>query len=392
MLFYETDKIKLFNGNNLDVLREFPDNSIDSIVTDPPYGLSFMGKKWDYSVPGVDTWKECLRVLKPGGHLLAFGGTRTYHRLVVNIEDAGFEIRDQIAWVFSSGFPKALDIGKAVDQIEGNEREIVAKMNKCETGLNNGLTVNSGWSGAFDVTQGFSEAEGWKTALKPALEPICLARKPISEKTIAENFIKHGVGGLNIDKCRVPIEQDEKLPEKIERSPKTTGICGAFTDKYGEITWSKHEQGRFPANIIHDGSDDVVDLFPQQKGVIGQQRLTGQKSIFNLSQQSEKQIYKKGISDNGSAARFFYCAKASPKERNLGLSDRNTHPTIKPIKLMSYLCDLITPNNGTVLDPFNGSGSTGIAAVLSGFNYVGIELEQEYCELSKERFDEWIAK
>lgn len=351
MIYYEREKIRLFNGDNVSVLKEFPDNSIDSIVTDPPYGLSFMGKRWDYSVPGVDTWKECLRVLKPGGHLLAFGGTRTYHRLVVNIEDAGFEIRDQIAWLFSSGFPKALDIGKIVD-----------------------------------------EAEGWKTALKPALEPICLARKPISEKTIAENFIKYGVGGLNIDKCRIPIEQDEKLPAKIERSPKTTGIYGAFTDKYGEITWSKHEQGRFPANVIHDGSDDVVDLFPQQKGVIGQQRLTGQKSIFNLSQQTEKQIFTRGKQDNGSAARFFYCAKASPKERNLGLSDRNTHPTIKPIKLMSYLCDLITPNNGIVLDPFNGSGSTGIAAVLSGFNYIGIELEQEYCELSKERFEAYFPR
>ena len=418
MIYHEADRYSLYNGNSLDVLKQFDDNSVDSIVTDPPYGLAFMNAKWDYDVPSVDMWQECLRVLKPGGHLLAFSGARTYHRLVVNIEDAGFDIRDMIAWIYGSGFPKSHNIGKAIDKLQGNERKSIGlSLNRRKShGKDGGISFQSSKnSNMYEETVGFSDFEGWGTALKPAIEPIVLARKPISEKTIAENVIKHGTGGINIDNCRIEIDENEILPNKIERSPKTAGIYGAFTDKHGKITWTEHIKGRFPANVIHDGSDEVIDLFPQQDGVIGQKRLTGQKSIFNLDEQKEKQTHLPGIKDSGSAARFFYCAKASRKERDMGLSNmtpqirsdrknidsigadnprnrsstpkRNHHPTVKPLKLMRYLCKLITPKRGLILDPFMGSGSTGIAALQEGFRFIGIDLEEDYCEIARLRID-----
>lgn len=386
MIYHEADRYSLYNGNSLDVLKQFDDNSVDSIVTDPPYGLAFMGKKWDYDVPTTELWAECLRVLKPGGHLLAFGGSRTYHRLACAIEDAGFEIRDMIGWIYGSGFPKSLDIGKAVDKLQGNERETVGKQNyTCQDIRGNAFKSERAKERPRleqFITRGNTPYEGWGTALKPAHEPIVLARKPISEKTIAENVIKHGTGGINIDNCRIEIDENEILPNKIERSPKTAGIYGAFTDKHGEITWTEHAQGRFPANVIHDGSDEVIDLFPQRRGTL---------------------------------ARFFYCAKASRKERDMGLNNmtpqirsdrknidsigadnprnrsstpkRNHHPTVKPLKLMRYLCKLITPKRGLILDPFMGSGSTGIAALQEGFRFIGIDLEEDYCEIARLRID-----
>lgn len=271
--------IDLHLGDCLEVLRLMEDNSVDSIVTDPPYGLSFMGKKWDYDVPSVDIWVECLRVLKPGGHLLAFAGTRTQHRMCVNIEDAGFEIRDMIAWVYGSGFPKG------------------------------------------------------KSCLKPALEPITMARKRAKK-----------VQPLNIDECRV-----------------------------GD------SNGRWPANLMHDGSDEVTELFPESNGGAHPKKANRRHSyggsIGGLEKESRVEM------GSGSAARFFYVPKANRKDRD----DGNSHPTVKPTDLMAYLCRLVTPPEGIVLDPFMGSGSTGKAAVREGFSFIGIEREEEYYAICESR-------
>lgn len=319
--------IHLHHGDCLDVLRTMPDNSVDSIVTDSPYGLRFMGKKWDYDVPSQAIWEECLRVLKPGGHLLAFAGTRTQHRMAVRIEDAGFEIRDMIAWVYGSGFPKSHNLK--------------------------------------------GEREGWGTALKPALEPITVARKPF-KGTVAANVLAHGTGALNIDGCRVGTEgsRTNSSQPRAERN----GLVKGFVEGTESVV---RDQGRWPANLIHDGSDEVVSMLP------------------------------------GNSARFFYCAKASRKDRNEGLEgmplrrsvdddwvsesrkntagggipspQQNHHPTVKPTDLMRYLCRLVTPPGGTVLDPFMGSGSTGKAAVLEGFRFIGIEREVEYVAIAGDR-------
>jgi len=284
---------KLHLGDCLDVLATLPDNSVDSIVTDPPYGLSFMGKKWDYDVPSVAIWEQCLRVLKPGGHLLAFAGTRTQHRMACRIEDAGFEIRDMIAWVYGSGFPKS-------HNLEGDHK-------------------------------------GWGTALKPALEPITMARKPFSS-TVAANVIQYGTGAINVDGCRVGDEV-------------TTSILhGKSSDAFGigqkRPTFGTKENppGRWPANIIHDGSNEAA-----------------------LSLKS--------------GARFFYTAKAGKVDRE----SENNHPTVKPTMLMAYLCRLITQPGGTILDPFMGSGSTGKAATINGFRFIGIERDPEYHKISEAR-------
>ena len=400
---------QLHHGDCLEVLRSMPDCSVDSIVTDPPYGLSFMGKKWDYDVPSVDVWVECLRVLKPGGHLLAFAGTRTQHRMAVRIEDAGFEIRDMIAWVYGSGFPKSLDVSKAIDKRGGNvagfaefrdavkdamkrngvsrqklqealgnymishyltagsqpaipilkdyriirdvvglgnsfdelfndeaEREVVGQHKTDMGGLGGERLGQAGGNITAPATDAAKQWQGWGTALKPALEPITVARKPLVG-TVAENVLQHGTGAINVDGGKV-------------------------------------EGGRWPANFIHDGSEEATDLLKD-------------------------------------SARFFYCAKASKADRDAGCEGidarfaptmgngiggkehdpetaspkRNHHPTVKPTDLMRYLCRLVTPPNGIVLDPFNGSGSTGCAAVLEGFQYIGIEREAEYIAISEKR-------
>jgi site-specific DNA-methyltransferase (adenine-specific) len=341
-----TDKLTLHHGDCLEVLRSLPDCSFDSIVTDPPYGLSFMGKRWDYDVPSVEVWAECLRVLKPGGHLLAFAGTRTQHRMAVRIEDAGFEIRDMIAWVYGSGFPKSLDVSKAIDRAAGAEREVVGQKKVPDIKGDAYGTMNEKQAGSYDTisipitapaTPEAKQWQGWGTALKPALEPITVARKPLIG-TVAENVLQHGTGAINVDGGRV-----------------------------GE---------RWPANFIHDGSEEATDLL-------------------------------------GASARFFYCAKASAKDRDEGVEGvagvaggmsgrrdgsmgsitmrKNTHPTVKPTDLMRYLCRLVTPPSGIVLDPFMGSGSTGKAAMLEGFAFVGIEREAEYIDIAKARIQSAVG-
>ncbi|WP_427034421.1 DNA-methyltransferase [Enterobacter cloacae] len=359
---------QLHVGRCEEVLKSLPDNSVDAIVTDPPYGLSFMNHKWDYEVPTVEQWQECLRVLKPGGHLLAFGGSRTYHRLVVNVEDAGFEIRDQILWIYGSGFPKSHNL-----------------------------------DGDFD---------GWGTALKPAHEPIVMARKPF-KKTVSANMAEHGTGAINIDSCRIPTDKALNSGAGSLLSHQRDGTK-SVTD------YEQETEGRWPANIIHDGSDVVVAAFPDAKGQQGNLKETGRArpSQGRYGDMAPPKAHVARVESEKSAARFFYCAKVKPKERDeglerfiatsasemtggrkegsVGINDpragagrtngaKNNHPTVKPIALMSYLCRLITPPGGTVLDPWMGSGSTGRAATEEGFNFIGIDLNPDYVTIASAR-------
>ena len=444
--------IDLKLGDCLKAMREMDDNSVDSVVSDPPYGISFMGKKWDYDVPKVGIWQEAMRVLKPGGHILVACGTRTQHRMAVNIEDAGFEIRDIVAWVYGSGFPKSLNIGKAVDKRNGTtteqsrdfaeyikrqridnkitlseadqvvcggttnyswfegrlsgqrlprkndylkmkeflkldsrydsfmeeaEREVVGKGSAGFLEKNDVFELDNKEYGNFDLTKGTSKYEGWGTALKPAMELWTLARKPLSEKTIAENVLKWGTGGINIDGCRVEASKNDRQDYGRNNDIPYMSESNSLGKFNKNTAYKRPSQGRFPANLIHDGSDEVVELFPD---------------------------------DN---SRFFYCAKASKSERNAGLEGfeekkqdlsrkegnvggdnprnrgvnkrANHHPTVKPIKLMQYLVRLITPKDGTVLDPYMGSGTTGIACKKENFNFVGIELDKEYFKIAEAR-------
>lgn len=341
----------LYCGDCLNIMQNMADNSVDSIITDPPYGISFMNKNWDHSIPTIDIWKECLRLLKPGGHLLSFAATRTQHRMAVKIEDAGFEIRDMIAWVYGSGMPKSTDISKAIDKAAGAERKVIgryirpdrtdrnyeqSKARKADRVTNFDTHANSlkGCPITAPATEDAKKWSGWGTTLKPSFEPITMARKPF-KGNVVDNLLKYGTGAINIDDCRIKVEpEDMDKPEFI------------------------HEVlGRFPANLIHDGSEDVLSIFP-----------------------NERQY---------SVSRFFYCAKASKRERNEGCENlkQNYHPTVKPVDLMRYLCKLITPPNGVILDPFMGSGSTGKAALLEHFNFIGIELDKDYVEIAKCRIE-----
>jgi len=550
----------LLLGNCLEKLAEMPDSSIDAIITDPPYGLSFMGKKWDYDVPGEDIWRECLRVLKPGGHLLAFAGTRTQHRMAVRIEDAGFEIRDMIAWVYGSGFPKSLDVSKAIDKAAGSQgsrgpmKRGGERLARLEDGKRDGEGRWGNETGRdpytyLPTTPEAQQWSGWGTALKPALEPITIARKPF-KGTVAANVLAHGTGGINVDGCRVA--HGETLPKMSGKA-----ILGGSSDGW-DRPWKNDPEGlarrqsaadlaiekanalgRWPANLIHDGSDEVMGLFPQtgiSRGGNSQQINAG-TGRYNWNTGTDKAVpdgVNPGYGDSGSAARFFYCAKTSKRERNAGLdmlqcisiqirdqwgsevhkvrlqvdmaqsrprvtggsdttadtewstvlfgnsttgpfpmgckcitrmatssttlletlnysarlstseniadvncamesstshvanvesasrwklsftSEReaclpgvglvasqtqwtisdederpgNFHPTCKPITLMRYLCRLVTPPSGTVLDPFMGSGSTGIAAQAEGFDFVGIELDPDYFAIAEQRIKE----
>jgi site-specific DNA-methyltransferase (adenine-specific) len=393
--------VTLHHGDCLAVLKTMPDASVDSIVTDPPYGLSFMGKKWDYDVPSVEIWAECLRVLKPGGHLLAFAGTRTQHRMTVRIEDAGFEIRDMIAWIYGSGFPKSLDVSKAIDKASGAERERYNRPAFSGTfSDDNGTTYGTALSN-IPATDAARQWAGWGTALKPALEPITVARKPLIG-TVAENVLAHGTGALNVDGCRV----EGGLIASAGGTRRSNGIMGASEPLGG---WEPTHSGRWPANLIHDGSEEVIDLFPYSKSTGGDGY---KRSIFA----GGKKTGGHGLGDEGSAARFFYCAKASKRDRDEGCEgmeaksrgqeyglnaggnlpqqtphkhepQRNYHPTVKPTDLMRYLCRLVTPPGGIVLDPFMGSGSTGKAAKLEGFNFIGIELDADYLKIAEARIE-----
>ena len=408
--------MKLILGDCLDKLKDLDDNSVDSIVTDPPYGFSFMGKKWDYDVPSTEIWKECYRVLKHGGHLLAFGGSRTYHRLAVNIEDAGFEIRDQIMWIYGSGFPKSHNIGKAVDNKLGNERKTVGTSKAGKTALGQ----NSGWNShqnktKIDITKGNSEWEGWGTALKPAHEPIVMARKPLSEKSVADNVLKWGTGGINIDESRIGSEK------RINKGMSSLGVM--HDDEWKPKQVENEVNGRFPANIIFD--EEASKILDEQSGVIKSGMLKkGTKRL--MSDNPNKNTYghwkpdtvaNDSYGDKGGASRFFYCAKTSKKDRDEGMKEfqekkwvqfstknntsgeptnwskdrqtsyKNIHPTVKPTKLMCYLVNLVTPKGGVVLDPFMGSGSTGKACIQRGFDFIGIEREEEYIEIAKARIE-----
>jgi site-specific DNA-methyltransferase (adenine-specific) len=414
-----------------DCLAEMPGlaaDSVDAIVTDPPYGLMFMGKDWDHGVPGVLFWEAALRVAKPGAHLLAFGGTRTFHRLAVAIEDAGWEIRDTIMWVYGSGFPKSLDVSKAIDRAAGAEREVVGDNPNGRPNMRGKQTaVYSSRTDAPLTAPATPDAirwQGWGTALKPAWEPIIVARKPV-QGTVAANVLAWGTGAINVAGCMVDYGNGGKpsdnrwggFPDGGYTQPK--GYDNAEWLKLhpgGHREFSEHPAGRWPANVIHDGSDEVVGLMPVTTSNSG--------NLTHSNRNNPNGIYgvygagpTNGISDTGSAARFFYCAKASKADRDEGCeglaehspgertdrkdgsdglkspragagrpaSSRNHHPTVKPTDLMRYLVRLVTPPGGVVLDPFMGSGSTGKAAVLAGFRFVGIEREPGYVEIARAR-------
>jgi site-specific DNA-methyltransferase (adenine-specific) len=379
----------IHHGDCREVMATLDAESVDAIVSDPPYGLSFMGKGWDHGVPGVEFWAEALRVAKPGAHLLAFGGTRTYHRLACAIEDAGWEIRDCVMWVYGSGFPKSHDVSKAIDKAAGAERKVVA-IKRAGIGRNarkgGELVAAESFESEKQVaetapaTDAARQWSGWGTALKPAYEPVIVARKPLVG-TVAENVLTHGTGAINVDGCRVGTAKG--VPAS-GASKSNNGYQGGWGGNEGRENGTGFDPnlGRWPANLIHDGSEEVVGLFPNVKaGVAVQRNRDGgvHNAIYGAFRKPSCDDV--GFADSGSAARFFYCAKASKADRG---SD-NKHPTVKPTDLMRYLCRLVTPPGGLVLDPFTGSGSTGKAAILEGFRFIGIEREAEYVEIAKAR-------
>lgn len=431
----ELENAVVYHGSNLDVLPTLPDNSVDSIVTDPPYELGFMGKSWDSSgiAYSVELWQECMRVLKPGGHLLAFGGSRTWHRLAVAIEDAGFEMRDSIAWLYGSGFPKSLDVSKAIDKAAGVERKRVELLSPA---LNSGTANGWGKDGHSEtaplagtrqvddpITPEAQKWQGWGTALKPAFEPVVVARKPLIG-TVAQNVLTYGTGGLNIDASRIDY-QDEKDGGDWERfkghqSSKTIrarldGNEGADLD---ERVDNGKQSGRWPANIILDPY--TAELLDEQSGILKSGALKAGRPVAHTNvdfRQGLDVCHYQSEANSGGASRFFYVAKASKRDRNEGLEglelramkvsvpaptnagvygstadgkqlsspSQNFHPTVKPTSLMEYLIKLVTPDGGTVLDPFTGSGSTGKAALLNGFRFIGIELTEEYLPIIEGR-------
>lgn len=337
----------LHHGDCLEVMRGIDADSIDSIVTDPPYGLSFMGKGWDRGVPGAEYWSEAIRIAKPGSHLVAFGGTRTYHRLATAIEDAGWEVRDCFVWAYGQGFPKSLDVSRQIDKAAGADREVAGiQRNYGVTKAADGKKAFGDYAGQWEITIPATDDarrwSGWGTALKPAWEPAVIARKPF-RGTVAENVLRHGTGAINVDGCRIHTCDDTRR----NASGGNNGMHGSSTFKIRERRADEKPQslGRWPANLAHDGSPDVLELFPRE------------------------------------AARFFYSAKASKADRGEG----NTHPTVKPSDLMAYVCRLVTPPGGLILDPFMGSGSTGVGALREGFRFAGIELDASYLEIARAR-------
>jgi DNA modification methylase len=415
-----SDNVTLYLGDCRDVLPTLPENSIDAIVTDPPYGLGFMGKAWDKGVPDAALFAAALRVLKPGGHMLCFAGTRTHHRMASRIEDAGFEIRDMIAWVYGSGFPKSHDVSKAIDRGAGAEREVVgpdkyAGRRTEGSGPANGDACYGqfGIPGGITATEAACAWSGWGTALKPALEPITVCRKPFPG-TVAANVQQHGTGALNIDACRVAANGE--TPSGSGRKSKNTWDLHSGSPFQGHPNVTP-PSGRWPANLIHDGSDEVLVCFPQTdgrnpKGVKINSKTASGTNISKNCYGGFTESQTVGYSDTGSAARFFYCPKASKADRDEGVAGvagvagvgalrdggrksdprGNTHPTVKPVDLMRYLCRLVTPPGGIVLDPFAGSGSTGKGAIREGFGCILIERDAETVTTARARLLHEINK
>lgn len=384
-------KNKIICGDSGEVLKDFDDNCIDSLVTDPPYGINFMAKKWDYDIPKKEFWAECLRVLKPGAHALIFGGTRTFHRLVVEIEDAGFEIRDTVVWHYAEGFPKNMDVSKQIDKQAGAKREVIGesninvyKDNYSYSMANNFADKSKGYDKGkitVPVTEEAKKWDGWGTALKPATELICLCRKPISEKTIAANILKWGCGGINIDGSRINAKNRPLLKNKGGKSVKCYG-----NGLHGSKAIGKTDLGRWPANVIFD-EHQAAEL-DRQSG----ERPVGEKGPHVQKNTERFNSCKISTSVNsqstGKASRFFFISKPSKAEKNVlceNVEKANSHPTCKPIKLMKYLINMITQPSGIVLDPFLGSGTTAIAARELGFNFVGIEKDEDYVIIAKAR-------
>lgn len=455
--------MKLLLGDCLDKLKELDDNSVDSIVTDPPYGLGFMGKDWDtfdksqfgkkgeegendlknkknfkilprYNTDGLydftkDWAKECYRVLKPGGHLLSFAGSRTYHKICMGIEDAGFEIRDQLMWIYGSGFPKSMNVGMKVDEKLGNKRKLVERpKSEQRPNADNSRDKNKD-IGGFAMSNnkyksvGNSEWEGWGTALKPAHEPIVMARKPLSEKTVVDNVLEWGTGGINIDASRIGLDEelDKSQLRTINRSQKTENDGWGMNSNGGDVAQVVRPEGRFPANVIFD--EEAGKILDEQTGILksgfmkaGTQRIMSEGDVNTYGYYDSDTTYNDTYGDSGGASRFFYCPKTSKTDRNEGLDEfeeksrsdankmmgksgnfktgsgndrttefKNNHPTVKPTDLMLYLIRMVTPKGGTTLDPFMGSGSSGKAAVRGGFDFVGVEREEEYMKIAKAR-------
>jgi DNA modification methylase len=412
---------QVFHGNNIDTLKSYPDNHFDSVVTDPPYGLGkepdaaglmkswvehgyheikgkgFMGKEWDAFVPQPLFWKEVFRVLKPGGHVLAFYGTRTYDWGVMAMRFAGFEIRDCIQWLYGSGFPKSHNVSKSIDKIQGVESEVVGQYQTDMGGLGGTRLGEAGGNITRATGEDAKKWDGWGTALKPANEPIVLARKPLEEgESIASNVLKWGAGALNIDKTRVELKTGEDTstkPRKAETAFVTTksGLVGTMTDKW--------KMGRWPANMIlgHHPECKCIGLKKIQVGVSEEAQNIEILEDWDCHDDCPVKIIDKQSSElstfeDVNASRFFYVCKPNGTEKDFGLEEftkENIHPTVKPVQLMQYLVKMVTPPGGLVLDPFCGSGTTGIACKLEGFSFVGLEQDETYYRIASTRIEKW---
>jgi|VirMetMinimDraft_7_1064189.scaffolds.fasta_scaffold04738_6 DNA modification methylase len=423
----------LINGDCIKEMQKLIDDGVqvDSVVTDPPYELGFMGKSWDSTGIAFNpkTWELALKLLKPGGYLVGFSASRNYHRMAVAIEDAGFEIRDQIMWLYGSGFPKSLNVGKAIDKRNGVQGDVIGtrKVTSSDIGQKSGWNHLNTDRGDYEYREIMNEYEGWGTALKPAHEPIVMARKPLSEKSIVDNVLKHGTGAINIDGCRIE-GNEANGAERKTANRKSRSEDGVWTDNNSGMKQEDNHfadadpRGRFPANVMHDGSDVITKEFPQTGKSGSVKPIDKQKTNDVFGKYNEVKEFQ-AYDDEGSAARFFYCPKTSSAERNRGLENftakpiawgnqakaelkrgnldfaadgdgtkhnkvsmrLNTHPTVKPVELMKYLCRLVTPKGGIVLDPFMGSGSTGMAAKDEGFDFIGIEKDEEYFKICESR-------
>lgn len=428
--YVEKEKYKLYQGSMLDMLEVIDKESVDCIITDPPYELNFMNKGWDNA--GVsfnaDTWKKCYEVLKEGGYLLAFGGSRTFHRIACAIEDAGFEIRDTIMWLYGSGFPKSMNIGLAIDKVNGVESEVVGT-GRSGVSSHAYQSEETTTAGEYEIKRAKNQWNGWGTCLKPAYEPIIIARKPF-KGSLVDNVIKNGIGGLNIDECRVETTDEIKsgtMPDFRDIGKKSKESIGIDKLSFGQIDgeiarkeYTPSVNGRFPANTIltYDETDfdEVCGGFPYTKTGNIKPHKNKSNGICNFNTQNETINYFNG--DNGSASRYFYCAKASKKDRDEGLDNfdkekvndgrntpidnafqrgetlrKNTHPTVKLTELMQYLVRLVAPKGAIILDPFNGSGSTGKAVMYenkerkANYKYIGIELTEEYLPIAQARIE-----